>query len=100
MFKDDLNVPLNAAQTGQKNQCRDIAACSDTNEVIDDDLRSLKSSEASLILKNKSLQVLGMLKLDRSHMCFKAVKRLQNMKSPFSISIPLDTICFIEAVKV
>lgn len=70
MFKGDLNVPLNAAQTGQKNQCRDIAACSDTNEVIDY-LRSLKSSEASLILKNKSLQVLGMLKLDRSHICGK-----------------------------
>lgn len=68
MFKDDLTVPLNAAIAIAR--ARAIAACSDTNEVIDD-LRSLKSSEASLIPKNKSLQVLSMLKLKRSHICGK-----------------------------
>lgn len=36
MFKDDLNVPLNAAQIGQKKQWRDIAASTEANEVIDD----------------------------------------------------------------
>lgn len=62
MFKDDLNVP--------RRQDRK------TSVEILHDLRSLKSSEASLILKNESLQMLGMLKLDRSHICGKLPLKL------------------------